>query len=413
MIELGPSVVLYKRQPTSSNPNYKEPLLLYPQPLYHKQKTSEHSTIYHESRDSYTSPDITRHNLLSLYRYISIEGPVSAFPSSFSKENSFAREISVIEPHRIQQPPTSTTGTLSKYLGSRNAQHHRSRHRGRDHRTITPTTITHTTDNMQSQHSIESLLQIVLNNVLIESTGEGRYRVHYHTQSPLTAAAIWCLAPDPKPTVEFIKSEDFSSNTGCVGQGLIPELNLSRMPQEQNGSFAIPLLVGSKIQTQLEDNHMAELSALIPAIASYQQNGFQPQLMEYISKRAFDNMMYLTSTNSLTIADLYLWEVIRGQNFRWRRYSASFGPALEKWLSQFETSHPDLVHATNKALDQSAAEHNPQLIEYSYNNGSSLKNMLRESDKFYRPLRKEASVGALRCTMDDSLVKPSWWSETK
>jgi len=247
---------------------------------------------------------------------------------------------------------------------------------------------------MQST-SIEAQLQILLHDVAIKAVDE-KYIVYYHDPLPLAAVSIWLLSASTKPVVEFVRVEQMDSiREGC-------------MSQEDNSKFAVLLVDDTQLSCQYEDSASTEVIALLHAISLFQKRGVHLHLMDFLAKKTQDNL-YITSSHRLSLADTYLWEVIRGQNFRWRRYSASFGPVLEKWLSKFEETHSDLVDQVSRTLHHEFHDRSSPVVD----NHTDLKNMLRDSGKFYQPLRKEVSAGSIRCSIDDHSVKPSWWNEAK
>jgi len=247
---------------------------------------------------------------------------------------------------------------------------------------------------MQST-SIESQLQVLLHDVAIKAV-DHQYIVYYHDPLPLAAVSIWLLSSSTKPIVKFVRVEDLDS------------IRAECMPQEDNSKFAVLLVDDTQLSCQYDESASAEVIALLHAISLFQKRGVHLHLMDFLAKKTQDNL-YITSSHRLSLADVYLWEVIRGQNFRWRRYSASFGPTLEKWLSKFETTHSALVDQVSETLHHEFHDRSSPVVD----NHTDLKNMLRDSGKFYQPLRKEASVGSIRCSVDDQAVKPSWWRETK
>jgi len=253
------------------------------------------------------------------------------------------------------------------------------------------------------QSTNQDQLQILLHDVAIKAEEEGcgyRYTVYYQEHRPLAAVSIWLLSKEPRPAVQFMKIDDLQS------------VKASCMPQIENGHFATLLLDDSKVSSQYDVTSHQEVIALLQAMASYQKKGVHLGLMDFLAKKT-EESLYITSSHRLSLADLYLWQVIRGQNFRWRRYSASFGPVLESWLFRFEGAHSPLVDEVSKELQHEFDERSSPKTFDTSSHSTSMKNFLRESNKFYQPLRKEASVGNIRCSVDDQSVKPSWWSETK
>lgn len=166
------------------------------------------------------------------------------------------------------------------------------------------------------------------------------------------------------------------------------------------------------LQGLWKDERIEVDAILFNYISTWKKTGFCSQLVQFLSKPR--TTPYL-SGSEMSLVDLYLWQVLRSQNFRWRRYSASFGPTLEEWMRLFESHNYQLLSEASQLVGADFVIAKPNTLRDSFvmETNSSLKFALRDSQKLSAvTTRSSSSLG--RCSVDTiNSIHPTWWHESK